>query len=242
MIPNLIDTHFHLDFYKEHHEIYNKINRLKQYTLCMTNSPSIYLSCKQIYPETKYLKFALGFHPRDEQLGEREFNIFMQLINHTKYVGEIGLDFNNASKLIKEKQYAYFERIVSVCTKGNKLMSVHLRNSEDEAICILKKYKPSKCIIHWFNGSETQLRSLVHLGCYFSINSSMVENNRYNDKLLIIPESRILIESDGPFSKVKKRRYSVELLNDIYCSIADYYENPNLRHLVYSNFRRILLS
>lgn len=63
MIQHLIDTHFHLDYYKEHQKIYDGINERKQYTLCMTNSPGVYISCKRIYPETKYLKFALGFHP-----------------------------------------------------------------------------------------------------------------------------------------------------------------------------------
>ena len=60
MIQHLIDTHFHLDYYKEHQKIYDGINERKQYTLCMTNSPGVYISCKRIYPETKYLKFALG--------------------------------------------------------------------------------------------------------------------------------------------------------------------------------------
>ena len=39
MIQHLIDTHFHLDYYKEHQKIYDGINERKQYTLCMTNSP-----------------------------------------------------------------------------------------------------------------------------------------------------------------------------------------------------------
>ncbi|MFR8428069.1 MAG: TatD family hydrolase [Roseburia inulinivorans] len=93
MIQHLIDTHFHLDYYKEHQKIYDGINERKQYTLCMTNSPGVYISCKRIYPETKYLKFALGFHPQDVSLKDADFHDFMQLVNTTNYVGEIGLDF-----------------------------------------------------------------------------------------------------------------------------------------------------
>ena len=48
MIQHLIDTHFHLDYYKEHQKIYDGINERKQYTLCMTNSPGVYISCKRI--------------------------------------------------------------------------------------------------------------------------------------------------------------------------------------------------
>ena len=86
MIQHLIDTHFHLDYYKEHQKIYDGINERKQYTLCMTNSPGVYISCKRIYPETKYLKFALGFHPQDVSLKDADFYDFMQLVNTTNYV------------------------------------------------------------------------------------------------------------------------------------------------------------
>ena len=54
----LIDTHFHLDYYRNHAQLYKTINNLEQYTLCMTNSPGVFVSCKKIYRETKYLKFA----------------------------------------------------------------------------------------------------------------------------------------------------------------------------------------
>ena len=65
MMGKLIDTHYHLDYYKNHKELYDSINELKQYTLCVTNSPGVFVSCKKIYEETTYLKFAMGFHPQD---------------------------------------------------------------------------------------------------------------------------------------------------------------------------------
>lgn len=54
----LIDTHFHLDYYRNHKYWYDQINKLQQYTLCVTNSPEVYRSCRELYPETKYIKFA----------------------------------------------------------------------------------------------------------------------------------------------------------------------------------------
>ena len=89
MIQHLIDTHFNLDHYKDHQKIYAGINEKKQYTLCMTNSPGVYMSCKRMYPETKYLKFALGFHPQETSLNDTDFYSFIQLINETNYVGEV---------------------------------------------------------------------------------------------------------------------------------------------------------
>lgn len=45
--------------------------------------------------QTKYLKFALGFHPQETSLNETDFYNFIQLINETNYVGEVGLDFQS---------------------------------------------------------------------------------------------------------------------------------------------------
>ena len=142
MIQHLIDTHFHLDHYKDHQKIYAGINEKKQYTLCMTNSPGVYMSCKRMYPETKYLKFALGFHPQETSLNDTDFYSFIQLINETNYVGEVGLDFSKKSYISCNKQCIYFEKIAKVCAEKNKLMSVHLRRAEKEAISILKEYRP----------------------------------------------------------------------------------------------------
>lgn len=241
MIPGLIDTHFHLDFYKNHKEVYDKINELQQYTLCMTNSPGVYLSCKSLYSETKYLKFALGFHPQETSLGRKEFSDFMRMVNSTNYIGEIGLDFTKESEFSQNKQCIYFEKIVEVCSKKNKVMSVHLRKSEDDAIRILKKYHPKKCIIHWFNGNEEQLKQLVELDCYFSINANMLSNEKNHLQLRMIPHTKILIESDGPFSKVKGKKYSVGSLYDIYEAVARFYDQPNIINVVYSNFKDLLL-
>ena len=214
MIQHLIDTHFHLDYYKEHQKIYDGINERKQYTLCMTNSPGVYISCKRIYPETKYLKFALGFHPQDVSLKDADFYDFMQLVNTTNYVG--------------------------VCAEKDKLMSVHLRRAEEEAISILKKYRPRRCIIHWFNGNGEQLQQLVDIGCYFSLNSNMVTNEKNKEKLYLIPKTRVLIESDGPFTKIDGKKYTFNNLIKIYELVARYYNEPDIIKMVYANFRDIL--
>lgn len=241
MIQNLIDVHFHLDHYKNHQQVYVGINERKQYTLCMTNSPGVYISCRRMYPETKYLKFALGFHPQEALLTENDLKNFMYLVDGTDYVGEIGLDFSKSDYMPPNKQCDYFERIMRASTKRNKLISVHLRKSEKEAISILKKYRPNKCIIHWFNGTADQLQQLVAVGCYFSINSNMINNRENKEKLCLIPKTRILIESDGPFTRIERRKYRYSDLLKVYELVARYYNEPNLIKVIYNNFRDILL-
>lgn len=241
MRKNYIDTHFHLDFYKNHKELYKYINDLQQYTLCVTNSPGIFLSCKKMYPETKYLKFALGFHPHEGNLTENDFVHFVNLIDETNYVGEIGLDFTKDNPVSFDFQVDYFEKIVSLCSEKNKLMSVHIRKGESEAIQILSKYRPSRCIIHWFNGDRASLEQLIDLGCYFSINGSMLEREAKWNLLRKIPLDRILIESDGPFGRIRGKKFSVTELGEIYTLAERCFCNNDLINIVYENFKSLLL-
>ena len=129
---------------------------------------------------------------------------------------------------------------VRVCAEKDKLMSVHLRRAEEEAISILKKYRPRRCIIHWFNGNGEQLQQLVDIGCYFSLNSNMVTNEKNKEKLYLIPKTRVLIESDGPFTKIDGKKYTFNNLIKIYELVARYYNEPDIIKMVYANFRDIL--
>ena len=162
------------------------------------------------------------------------------ILNTTNYVGEIGLDFSRQSYISRNKQCMYFEQIVRVCAEKDKLMSVHLRRAEEEAISILKKYRPRRCIIHWFNGNGEQLQQLVDIGCYFSLNSNMVTNEKNKEKLYLIPKTRVLIESDGPFTKIDGKKYTFNNLIKIYELVARYYNEPDIIKMVYANFRDIL--
>lgn len=235
----LIDTHFHLEYYRNHKQLYDVINKLEQYTICMTSSPGVFVSCKKLYKETAYVKFALGFHPREKNLLAKDFSDFLILANNVNYVGEVGLDFFSDKYIPKLQQIDYFEKIVETCTRRNIPMSVHLRKSENEAIQIISKYHPSKCIIHWFAGSVSQLNQLIALNCYFSINANMVQNRSMIKKIMKIPIEQILVESDGPFTHVNGKRFSPEFLREKYAIIERCLSITNLEEVVFSNFNSL---
>lgn len=236
----LIDTHFHLDYYKNHSEIYKQINELQQYTICMTNSPGIFNSCIEMYSDSRYVKFALGFHPQMEELGEARFKEFQYLFDRSNYIGEVGLDFSKRYEMNREMQTTYFQKIIAMCSLKNKVVSVHLRNDNGEGLKIIEKYKPKKCIIHWFAGTYQELNKLINLNCYFSINENMIRNSKKNKWLLDIPIDKILIESDGPFTSVNGRKYTPNLLAQQYENISCFLNQPELISIVYRNFDKIL--
>lgn len=230
---SLIDTHFHLDCYRNHNQIFNTINKLEQYTLCVTNSPGVFLSCLRLYKETKYIKFALGVNPK-EVINADIINDFKYCFNDAKYIGEVGLDFSKPYLKNKQVQIDVFNEIISV--SKNKVLSIHAKNCEDILVDILKFHNPSSCIIHWFSGNSTQMNKLVDLGCYFSINPNMCNSAIIKS----IPADKILIESDGPFSKLANKKFIPDMLSHYYSFIENKIEINNLEEVVYSNFSRLL--
>lgn len=237
-MQGLIDTHFHLDMYKNHAEIFEYLNDNHIYTLVMTNSPGVYLGCKQMYNRGKYVRIALGFHPLNNELQSSDFEDFLRILPQVDYVGEIGLDFSGTNGVNKQRQIEYFDIITEKCSYMNKLMSVHIRQAEDIACEIIEKYRPAKCIIHWYNGNIVQLNRLIECGCYFSVNGNMAVSKK--GLIQNIPRNRILIESDGPYSKIDGKKFQPQMLLREYEIIARTLNEPNLISIVYDNFRNVL--
>lgn len=236
---HLIDTHFHLDFYRDHKYWYDYINQNRQYTLCVTNSPGVYHSCKRLYPETKYLKFALGFNPKSIVFEKFDKRLFNHLQGETKYIGEVGLDFTGKLKEKREEQLQCFDYICSSINE-NQVLSVHSKNAEKAVCDILKKHKVKKTILHWYSGNLETLKELIEYGYYFSINTSMLQSIKGQKILKSIPKNRLLIESDGPFTKVNNQKYNPSKLQEVYSQIGAFLESPEINKLVWQNFKDLI--
>ena len=236
---SLIDTHFHLDKYRNHSSLYDLINKSHQYTLCVTCSPGVFLSCKKIYPETKYIRFALGVHPKEITDPEKSIHEFNSCLNQAKYIGEIGLDYSYANPS-RDAQLYVFRHIIRRQAERNMLATIHVKKAEEDLITVLGEYPSSKRIIHWFSGNTAQMTSLLSQGCYFSINASMVQSEVSQKRIAMIPKDRILIESDGPYSKIYGKKYTPDKLIDLYSAVGQALQGTDIEGIVYRNFLRIL--
>lgn len=236
---NLIDTHFHLDFYRDHKHWYEFINQQKQYTLCVTNSPGIFYSCKRMYSETKYLKFALGYNPKSiisERFDKRLFN---HLIEETKYIGEVGLDFTGKLKDKQKEQVEIFEYICA-SVSNNQVLSIHSKNAETDVLNVLKRNRVKKAILHWYSGDLQTLNKFIESGYFFSVNSNMINSSKGKSIIQNIPMNRILIESDGPFTRIKSQKYDPSKLQNIYCLLRQFLGCTELERVICSNFKDLL--
>ncbi len=238
---NMIDTHFHLDFYKNHNQIYNYFNDRKIYVLCVTNQPEVFETCVNMYGSSKYVKFAIGYNPKmvaDVPFSKKSFN---KNIVKTEYIGEVGLDFKTADLIKRKNQLEIFDYISIVAAENNKLMTVHCNRAEEEIFTTIKQNGNRKVIIHWYSGDMKWAEKLLEIGCYFSINMNMIVNKKTLDIIKEIPKTKLLIESDGPFSKINGKRYMPEKLEDIYSAISLIINESDINKLIYENFNNLLV-
>lgn len=236
---SFIDTHFHLDKYRNHKDLYALINEKKQYTLCVTCSPGVFLSCRKMYPETKYVKFGLGIHPKEVRNSEKEIYEFDSCIDQAHYIGEVGLDYSN-SNAKKEEQLKVLRHIMRIQSRRKLLATIHVKNAEDDLIDVLNEFPSDKRIIHWFTGTEQQMLNMLDAGCYFSVNASMIQSEKGKKTVMRIPRDRLLIESDGPYSKVYEKRFLPDKLEDSYRVIESVLHINDLEGMVYQNFFTLL--
>ena len=89
---NYIDTHCHLDLFKDIQQNRKSEDELGIKTITVTNAPSFFMPNQRLFEKTSNIRAALGLHPQIAHQYEKESELFNYLINETKYVGEVGLD------------------------------------------------------------------------------------------------------------------------------------------------------
>lgn len=202
----LFDTHLHLDLYKDYHKIIEEIESNSIYTISVTNAPSVFKKACEIVQGCKYIKTALGFHPELAKQRYYELESFSEFITETIYVGEVGLDFFNATNEEKIIQKKIFEKILFLCAKHpKKILSIHSRKAVEDVLALLGSTFPGVIILHWFSGSLNSLKQALRNGFYFSINIPMLSSITGKRIVKEIPLHSLLLESDGPFVMINDR-------------------------------------
>ncbi|WP_407494985.1 Qat anti-phage system TatD family nuclease QatD [Elizabethkingia anophelis] len=201
----LFDTHLHLDLFSKPQKLLKAIETQKMYTIAVTNLPQLFLNTKKLCEGFKYIRPALGYHPELAFKFNNQFDLFCELIDETKYIGEIGLDNQRKTSEDFGIQKKIFEKIISVCCeKKDKILTIHSRRAEKEVISIIGNNFPGKIIFHWYSGSLKDLEYALSNGYYFSVNSAMLQSKNGKSIIKNIPLNRLLLESDSPFVGVNK--------------------------------------
>ena len=241
MMANLYDTHFHLDLFESREKIIKEIFDNQIYTIAVTNLPVLFTKLNDSL-SSKFIRPALGFHP--ELLSQYKHLIpqMWTLLNETRYIGEVGLDFKTG-KAYKELQISFFSELIERCAVfGNKILTIHSRQSVSEILSIIGEDFKGKVILHWYSGNKATLKKAIDNGYYFSINYSMVNSNTSKKLIKLIPVERLLLETDAPFVKFNNQPFSMLGIKDIVKELAfilnlDQFE---MTKILWNNFKTLI--
>jgi TatD DNase family protein len=146
--------------------------------------------------------WGVGCHPglvRVQKAFDKER--FAGLVSRTPYVSEVGLD--GGSRVPIEVQRATFEAILRELQTAQRITSVHSFGATDSVLGCLMARPVQGIVLHWWLGDAEQTQRAIELGCYFSINASMLRRPDVLDRL---PTDRVLTETDHPFGDRFVRR------------------------------------
>lgn len=197
----MVDTHCHFDMMASPEKYIREVEFRGDYVIGMTNLPSHFEMGFEHTRNYKHVRLSLGFHPQLASDNQNELQHFVDLINRTSYIGEIGLDFSRDYLGSKEIQISSLRTILSAIQGKNKIISVHSRMAEKEVLSLINEYDTTNVIFHWYSGPVSLIPQIVERGCYFSVNEAMLMSENGRKIISAIPRDRILAETDAPFNR-----------------------------------------
>ena len=205
----LVDFHCHLDLYPDHAAAVRDAEAAGVFALAVTTTPRAWPRNHELAQRTKHVRAALGLHPQLVAEREKEIELWDRHHAETRYIGEIGLDAGPRFFESLDAQKRVFRHMLERCAQaGGKILTVHSTRSAKAVLDLVEAHLPparGKVVLHWFTGVKSEARRALELGCYFSINAGMLDNERHAAMVRAIPLDRILTETDGPFTRTGDR-------------------------------------
>ena len=206
------DNHAHLDdekFDEDREEIIEKIHK-DEIDKFVSAGYSLESSKKSIELSEKYdfIYSTCGVSPNDIPQTEeelwKELEEIKKIAKENKKVvaiGEIGLDYhwNTENKELQKK--AFIEQI-KIANELNLPIVIHTREAVMDTIDILKNYKViKKGVFHCCPLNRELVKEALKLDFYISFAGPVTFKNSRNAEEIVnmIPEDRILIETDSPY-------------------------------------------
>ena len=201
----LADMHCHLDFSSDMAALARLAQAHGVAAFSNTVTPEGYLAASEALAGFPNVRTGVGLHPwwvADGRCGAEQVELACRLIQETRFVGEVGLDFAPRREGTFETQLDAFERIVDACcAQGGKVISIHAVRSATAVLDALERHNATHgntYILHWFSGSSQELVRARELGCHFSVNPNMLATKRGRAYVRQIPPDRLLLETDLP--------------------------------------------
>jgi TatD DNase family protein len=203
--PNLVDFHCHLDLYPDFEALIAECEEARIFTLGVTTTPAAWPRNHELTRVTRHVRTALGLHPQLVAERASEIELWDQYLPEARYVGEVGLDSGPKYYKSLPKQKEVFEHVLRRCARaGNKILTVHSVRSVTPVLDMVEQHlanTDNRVVLHWFTGTRKEALRAAQLGCYFSVNGTMLSKPVGREFVTSLPLARLLTETDGPFTR-----------------------------------------
>lgn len=213
----LIDSHCHLDFPDFAEELDEVVARAKRTGISHMVSISTHLSkfpgVLAVAERFENVFCSVGIHPHEAGTEvEVSTDELVNLAQHPKVVGigETGLDFyyEHSPRDVQERQ---FRTHINAARETGLPLIVHTRDADTDTIRILEEEHAKGAfpgLIHCFSASQELAERMVAIGLYISFSGIVTfkKAEELRDVARILPEDRILVETDSPYLAPVPRR------------------------------------
>ena len=173
--------------------------------LSINTRPKDFESHLELIKDYNNIYISYGIHPEDiDNESKLSFIEIERVIENPKLIafGETGLDFYHSIQY-KQKQIEIFEAHIEASKIYNLPLIIHQRNSEEEIIKVLNKFKNDnlKIVFHCFTGSKKLLEYCIENQFYISLSGIVTFKNANTLREIIrnVSLDHLLIETDSPF-------------------------------------------
>lgn len=238
--PAFVDAHCHIDLYPRPNDIISAIEKAEVHTIAVTNAPFVFNNTLQLSKDSQYVHPALGMHPELVQSHGNQLEQMISLLDQTRFIGEVGLDFMTQDRELRRHQSDIFNRVLKECASfRDKVITVHSRRAARDVIAAVGPEYPGTVILHWFSGSLSELRKAISYGLWFSVNSAMTQSSNGLAVIAELPRDRVLTETDGPFIKPNGIPQEPPDVASVLLTLADTWgvDEAEAKRVVFENFR-----
>ena len=207
----LFDSHSHIDDKSYDNDFQDMIDRAENENVqgIMIVGVDINTSLKAIKIATKYKNIitSIGIHPHDaKDCSQQNIDTLIRLAKKNSCVkawGETGLDYNRMFSPVKDQEDCFTTQL-EIAGMLDLPLIFHERDSKGRFYDILKSEAPEsrKGVVHCFSGTKKEMFKYLDLGYYIGITGilTLKERGAYLRSIApLIPEDRILIETDAPY-------------------------------------------
>jgi len=204
---SLVDSHCHLDYYKEEGEVAAVIARAREAgvgTLVTIGTRiSEFAGVRRIAEQFDNVYCTVGIHPH-EAASEPAIDraAIVELARHPKVIGigETGLDFYYDHSP-RDRQAQVFRTHVEAALDAGLPLVVHSRDADPETVAILADYPGVAGLIHCFSTTRVLSEGALAQGLSISLSGIVTFKNAtlLREIAADIPADRLLVETDAPY-------------------------------------------